>query len=390
MISSGALAGLLALPAAHALFSLYSTLRGLSAMAPLPRDPSPPRDWPKLSLIVPACNEAGTIEAATRAKLASDYPNLELVLVDDRSDDGTSEIADRLAALDPRVRVVHVRELPPGWLGKVHALSRGVAEATGDWLLFSDADVHLEPDLLRRTMAEALRREAGFVVVTPKLSSASFALDVILATFMRLLVVGGRLYKVADPRSRAAVGGGTFNLVERSAWERTPGFEWLRLEIADDVALGQMMKRSGARCAVFDGEDRVHLHFYRSVGEMMQGLEKNGYAVLGGLKPWRALLTGAILLHVELTPMVALALPSAPARIAGALLLATLIFSQALISRAGHRSVLPALVPGVGAVMLVFFMLRSMLLTHARGGIVWRGTHYPLASLRSGQRLELF
>lgn len=390
MISNGWLGAFLALPAAHAVWTLYSTLRGLSAMARLPKDPSPPGEWPKVSLIVPACNEAAGIEAATRAKLASDYPNFELVLVDDRSDDGTSEIADRLAREDPRVRVVHLRELPAGWLGKVHALSRGVAEASGEWLLFSDADVHLEPDLLRRAISEALRRQAEFVTIAPQLLSAGFALDVILATFMRMLVVGGRLWKISDPRSRAAVGGGVFNLAKRSAWERTPGFEWLRLEIADDVALGQMMKRSGARSFIFDGEDGVRLHFYHSVRDMMQGLEKNGYAVLGGLRPWRALLLGAVLLHVEVSPLIALALPSWPARLAGALVLALLLASQGLVARAGHRSVLRSLVPGFGALMMVFFMFRSMLLTHARGGIVWRGTHYPLAALRAGQRLELF
>ncbi len=380
----------LGLVAASVAYTLYCTVRGLHALIEPPEQVEPRSTWPRVSMIVPACNEADTLEAATRAKLSSDYPNLELVLIDDRSTDGTSEIVDRIAANDPRVRAVHISELPPGWLGKVHALSRGCEGATGEWLLFCDADVHIDSDFLRRVMAESLRRDLEFVTLLPRILSSSFALDVALATFTRILVASGRLWLVADPRSRVAVGGGVFNLVERRALDRTRGLEWLRLEIADDVALGQMLKRSGARSAVFDGTRGVHLHFYRSLGEMMRGLEKNAYAVFGGLRPLQLALMLSLMVSLELFPVVALALPSTTARVAGAAMLATTALSQALVARAGRRGIGTALVPALGPLLLSWFGLRSAVLAHLRGGIVWRGTHYSLAELRAGRRFEVF
>lgn len=384
------LAGAVVIAALNVAYTFYSTVRGLGALIRPPREVESREHWPKVSLIVPACNEAETIEAATRAKLASDYPNLEVVLVDDRSTDTTGETLDRLAAADPRVRVVHLRELPTGWLGKVHALSRGCHEASGEYFLFCDADVHIDADFLRRCMVEVTHRKLEFVAAIPEVIPSSFWLDAVLATFVRLLVVGGRLWLVGDASSRAAVGGGVFALVERRAFERTPGFEWLRLEIADDVALGQMMKRSGARSAVLDGSDGVRLHFYRSLGEMMRGLEKNGYAVFGGLRPLRLAAMVTVMIALELIPLIALAVGSPVQRIAGAVMVATLALCQALVARAGRRPLSSALIPAVGVTALVVFAVRSAILVHARGGVVWRGTLYPLAELRAGRRFELF
>lgn len=385
-----ALTGAVAIAALNVVFSLYSTVRGLGALIRPPRQVEPRDHWPKVSLIVPACNEADTIEAATRAKLQSDYPELEIVLVDDRSTDGTGEILDRLAATDSRVRVVHLTELPSGWLGKVHALSCGCQQASGDYFLFCDADVHIDADFLRRCMVEVTARKLEFVTALPEILPSSFALDVVLATFVRLLVVGGRLWLVGEPTSRAAVGGGVFGMVERSAFERTPGFEWLRLEIADDVALGQMMKRHGARSAVLDGCDGVRLHFYRSLGEMMRGLEKNGYAVFGGLRPLRLAAMVTVMLGLELVPLIALAAGSPLQRVAGGVMVGLLALCQVLVARTGRRDLSSALVPAVGVLALVVFAIRSAILVHARGGVVWRGTLYPLAELRAGRRLEFF
>ncbi len=385
-----ALTGAVAIAALNVAFSLYSTVRGLGALIRPPRQVEPRDHWPKVSLIVPACNEADTIEAATRAKLQSDYPELEIVLVDDRSTDGTGEILDRLAATDSRVRVVHLTELPSGWLGKVHALSCGCQQASGDYFLFCDADVHIDADFLRRCMVEVTARKLEFVTALPEILPSSFALDVVLATFVRLLVVGGRLWLVGEPTSRAAVGGGVFGMVERRAFERTPGFEWLRLEIADDVALGQMMKRHGARSAVLDGCDGVRLHFYRSLGEMMRGLEKNGYAVFGGLRPLRLAAMVTVMLGLELVPLIALAAGSPLQRVAGGVMVGLLALCQVLVARTGRRDLSSALVPAVGVLALVVFAIRSAILVHARGGVVWRGTLYPLAELRAGRRLEFF
>src|SRR2546423_821839 len=129
---------------------------------------------PPLSVVVPALNEEATVEAAMRTLLALDYPDLEIIGVDDRSTDETGAILDRLAAEDARLRVTHVRELPPGWLGKNHALHVGSAVARGEWILFTDADVHFERDALRRAVRYAVYRRLDHLVVVPQVLLAGF------------------------------------------------------------------------------------------------------------------------------------------------------------------------------------------------------------------------
>lgn len=379
----------LVLPALYAAWNVYATARGLAALPHLPDAPSAPPSWPKVSVVVPARDEMATLEKATRSKLESDYPNLEIVLVDDRSTDGTSELVDRLAAEDPRVVAVHVDTLPEGWLGKVHALARGSAAATGDWLLLIDADIHVAPSVLRRVVSVAEEQHIDFVTMMPRLWSGTLGRDIAMAFFVRALIVGSRLWKVADPSSRVSVGGGVFNLVRRSAYERTGGFAWIKLELADDVAFGQMMKQSHARCAVFECVDGLGLHFYETLGQLMRGLEKNGYAAMGQLVPSRAFVSFLLAFYVEIGPLLALASPLQGLRVGGAAMLVVLVVVQITIARRLRTPLASAAVPVVGALLFLFFALRSVILTQWQGGVFWRGTFYPLAELRKGRRLEI-
>lgn len=141
-------------------------------VATLPADG--PEALPRLSIVVPALNEEETVEPAMRTLLALDYPQLEIIAVDDRSTDETGGILDRLAATDPRLRVLHVRELPAGWLGKNHALHLASREATGDYILFTDADVLFEPTVLRRTVRAMIARGLDHLAVFPELVRGGF------------------------------------------------------------------------------------------------------------------------------------------------------------------------------------------------------------------------
>ena len=148
------------------------------------------------------------MEAAARALLALDYPALEVVAVDDRSTDATGRILDRLAASDPRLRVRHVSDLPPGWLGKNHAMAEGAASATGDWLLFTDADVHFAPDALKRSMAFALRHGLGHCVAFPHFVAPGFLERAFVTTFAVF----------AQPRLPGLGPGAPGHLAPSSAW----------------------------------------------------------------------------------------------------------------------------------------------------------------------------
>lgn len=367
----------------------FSAIRAIRSV-PLVADLAPPEParWPRVSVIVPACNEADTIERAVESRLDEGYPNAEYIVVDDRSTDGTGEIVDRLAARDPRVVALHVDALPEGWLGKVHALNAGVERATGDFVLFSDADIHHEPGTLARIVAHAEEQGLDHVAVLPSLWSSTVALDVLLNSFIRQFVVGARAWKIADPKSRVSIGGGNFGLVRRAALDRAGGLAPLALEVCDDIALGQMLKASGARQALLNACGFVSLHFYRSVPEAVRGMEKNAFALMGYSVVRFAILTTLYTL-AELGGFVVLAGGDGWARAAAAAAIAILVGAQLAVTRWLRRPLLPSLLAPVGIAMMIFGAIRSAVLALARRGVVWRGTRYPLDALRRGSRFVL-
>lgn len=380
-----------ALPLAHSLMCAYGlsrAMRTLRRFPPLAGTHAHGPVSPRLSIVVPACNEASTIEVALRSKLASNYPDFEIVLVEDRSTDETGAIVDRIAREDSRLRVIHIEELPAGWLGKVHALHCGAAAATGELLLFSDADVLFSEDLLVRAATAMETEGLDFVTLVPDLTPVSPALDAVLTTLLRMLLMGGRVWLMHDPKSRAGVGAGAFNLVRRTAFDRSPGFEWLKMEVADDIAFGQMMKRAGARCAVFQARGDVKLPFYTSLGELIRGVEKNGYAVVSAFRPLGAMVILPLLWLLELLPIVATFVWDGWPRVLAASALALMTSTQLVLARWLGRPLATAAFPWFGALVMGIGLLRSIVLVHARAGIVWRGTFYSIEALRAGVRLE--
>jgi hypothetical protein len=261
-------------------------------------------------------------------------------------------------------------------------------ESTGEWVLFSDADVHISRTLLRRVVAHAEARGNDYVALMPKLLSSGIAIDVVLTAFVRMLVVFSRVWKVEDPKSRAYAGGGVFALVRRSAYEKTKGLEWLKLEVGDDVAFGQMMKRSGLRCAVYNAGEDVRLYYYRSLRELYQGIEKNGAAVLGQYNLVRHFALAGVALWLEAGALAGLAAPWWSARSAAIAALVAGALAQVVVARWANRPILTAMVPVIGQVVLFSVLTRAAVLTAWRGSITWRGTRYDVKELRAGSRLE--
>ena len=372
---------------------VYALVRVRRAM-PVLSDLAPPEPgrWPALSVIVPACNEADRVEAAVRTLLAQDYPDLEIILVDDRSTDATGEILDRLAAEDDRARVIHITGLPDGWLGKVNALRCGVEASRGDFVLFTDADVHFAPGALRKAVAWCEDQGLDHLAAFPTLWRAGVLVDATVSVFVRQFLLMTRPWAAADPASRAFIGVGAFNLVRRAAFEATPGFEWLRLEVADDAGLGLMMKRSGARCGVVAAFENVGLHWYRSLGEVARGAEK-AYASASGCSLGRALVLAGVSLALEVSPVLALVpLAFDGTRLVGCggiAVLAAFLVSVVVMTRWGRAGVLPALIAPAVMVLGAVIFVRAGLLGWWRGGVLWRGTLYPSAALRAGRRVRL-
>lgn len=347
-------------------------------------DAPTPAAWPRLSIIVPARDEAAGIEAALASKLACGYPELEIVVVDDRSTDDTGAIAARLASADSRLAVTRVDVLPDGWLGKVHAMSVGVARATGDWLLLSDADVHIEPGTIERVIAHAEAHALDMVALMPQMEQTAPVLDACITGMVRMLTLGGRAWAANDDRSTVGVGVGAFNLVRRSALAATPGLGYLRMEMVDDVALGAMLKASGARCRFFAARRAVHLVFAPSVSVLARGLEKGGG--ITGFSVLRSLLVVPMFIGLDLGLPIAAIATGGLASVLGVIQLAMLTATHALAARHFASPMRGAWLWPLGTVLGAVMLARSGILACVRDGIVWRGTHYGRAQIDAGRR----
>jgi glycosyltransferase involved in cell wall biosynthesis len=355
--------------------------------------PTEQTEWPLLSVIICARNEADHLEAALDSVLQQDYPSLEIVLVNDRSTDATGEIIDRLAASNARVKAVNVTHLPAGWLGKVHALHQGVRHARGEWYLFSDADVYCQAGTLRRAVGYAIHHKVNHVTCLPELIiSSAFWLDVTIRSFYLLLCIAARLAEVNRNKSKWPIGVGAFNLVEAAAFKRTPGFEWLRMEPGDDIGLGLMLKKVGARTRLLNADGAIRVPWYESLRAMIRGLEKNSFGPGANYSYLRQVLMVLSLWCLILAPPISMLVgfhaKDAALLGAGAAAFMTTFVTALAMPRRALRDILAYLFLPIGTIVVSLIMLRSAWKCLRNGGIDWRGTHYPVEQLRRGQRVK--
>jgi glycosyltransferase involved in cell wall biosynthesis len=344
---------------------------------------------PRVSIIVPARNEAEHIRGALVSLLELDYPDYEVIAIDDRSDDPTGEILDRLWSewrdrgeeLHHRLKVLHLQELPKGWLGKPHAMWRGAKLATGEWVLFTDADVVFRHDALRRALVYAERECADHVVLFPTMVMKSVGERMMIAFFQSQFVFAHMPWKVSDPGSRHAVGVGAFNLVRREVYERLGTYQRLRLEVLDDMRLGEVVKQAGFRQRVAFGRDLLRLRWIVGAMGMVGNLTKNGFAILR-FNPWLTALAVSGVLLVNVGPFAGAVF--APGYAKAAFLVALIAICIVYVGMSWHSDVSPwyAVLHPAGAVLFCYALVRSAVLTLTQGGVDWRGTHYPLAELR--------
>ena len=343
------------------------------------------KSYPRLSVIIAARNEAGTIENALKSVLAQNYPNLEIILVNDRSNDGTDKILQKLAEKDPRVLIHHVEELPPGWLGKVNAMQQGFGKSTGVWLLFTDADVHFQEESLERIIAVAERSSVDYLCVVPEVQARQRLLKALYTVSLSGFFLATRIWEVKNQNS--FVGVGACGLVRRSLLSQSPGLPWLKMEVVDDLALAQLAWQAGGKLDVYWGCECLGVEWYPSMGDLIRGLEKNLFAG-AQYQYWRALLGIIGILFVAVAPWLSI--------FSGNWLLsltAVGAFSGywlAWISGDKAQGVgwLERLISPLLLFVIAWALARSTFITWRQGGIQWRETLYSIADLRRGQRLK--
>ena len=328
-------------------------------------------------MIVPARDEERTIERTVRALLAQTYPELEIVIVNDRSVDRTGEILARY----PRLEVVDNEEPPPGWLGKPWALHQGSLRATGELLLFVDADVIYEPDLVMAAVAYMEERDIALLSLLPRIEMHGFWEHVVMPNLGMFAFSAMPLWLSNRTRIvHLAVGGGPGNLVRRDAYDAAGGHESLHGAVVDDVGLARLIRRNGHRTEIVRAEEHVSVRMYHGLREIVNGFTKNAFAVFDynyfvGLTFY----VMAVVFHL---------LPFAWAFTGSWLALATvglILLTRVILFRAiggrldnalfGH----PLMVATWGVILL-----RSMWLTGIRRRVHWRGRTYDAGGTRFG------
>ena len=373
-------------------FHALAALRGMSTLPDLTRvaaDALPALscgDGPDLSVVVPACNEEKSVEATLRSLLASTGVRLQIMAVDDRSTDRTGERMELVAAEvalrggPHTLQVMHIAELPAGWLGKPHAMALAAQKATSPWLLFTDGDVTFETQALELALRYAQAEKADHLVLVPTLILRTLGEAAMLGV---MNVLGGwtiRLWKVADARARDSIGVGGFNLVRRQVYARLGGFEAMRMEVVEDLRLGWLVKHGGYRQRVAVGPQLVRIRWLQGALGVVHVAEKNAFAVYR-YRTGRTLLASLGLAVQIVMPLLAIA--------AGGWALAAGVLtyiSVALTYQANRRATLVSLWLAVffapAATVVLYALLRSMVVALVHNGVDWRGTRYPLEELR--------
>jgi hypothetical protein len=342
-----------------------------------------PQAAPRVSILFSALDEAEKLPAALTTFLAQDYPDYEVIAVDDRSEDETGKILDAAARANPRLKVVHVTSLPAGWLGKPHGLQQAFEHSTGEWLVLTDADVRFAPDVLRTTIALAEEKHWDHLTLLCHAEMFTLGEKIAMTFFAMSFMLGLRPWRASDPKSRAYIGIGAFQLLRRSAYEKMGTHRRLAMEVVDDVKVGKLVKEAGLCSGVARAGRAVTVHWHAGLGNIIRGTTKNFYATTG-FRLWVAVgqVAGNLLMFV--LPWVALPLVHGWARIFAVMAIVLPVTAQAGAARELDESPFYAVTQPLGALIVCWMIVRSTFVTLRQGGIRWRGTFYAIEELRRG------
>jgi chlorobactene glucosyltransferase len=348
-----------------------------------------------VSIIMPAKDEEANIRAALETVLAQDYPDIEVIVVDDRSRDGTAD-AVREAAADPRVRLISVKELPPGWFGKPHAMHVGAGEARGDWLLFVDADCRQAPHSVRAAVNFLTDHQGEMLSLWPVLEMHGFWENAVQPVAGSVLVAWFRPSWVNNPKHWAAFANGQYILIRRNTYRAVGGHEAIRSEIVEDIALARLVKRSGHRLWNAIGADLFTTRMYDSLGAMYKGWTRIYYGAFKSV----AWLAGVIALTFlfTLAPFAALAWAAVLAAIGDPSPFVQAMFCLAALTTllvfvtmrryfiAGRANPWYLFFYPLAVVLTMVFQFGAMLRALGLRSVTWRGTTYKGGQVVGGAK----
>jgi glycosyltransferase involved in cell wall biosynthesis len=340
-------------------------------------------DVPRISLLFAARDEEEKLPGALATLAQIDYPVLEIIGVDDRSEDATGRILDEFASTHPRFRTIHVNELPAGWLGKPHALQQAYQASSGEWLLFTDADVRFKTDVLRRAMTMATERKLDHLTLFGDVEMVGFWEKVVVTFFGMAFHMATAPSEVINPKSGAYVGVGAFQLLKRSAYETAGTHRRLAMEVVDDMKLGKIVKQAGFRSGVGIAQNFVVVRWHAGARNLINGVTKNFFAG-SGFSVSRVAISILGLFLMNVLPFAGLIFGHGWVRIFSAICVLVVLCFHAGVDIVMRVSPLYCFTVPIGAVIFGYMLLRSTVYTLKQGGVIWRGTFYPLEALKRG------
>ena len=335
---------------------------------------------PKVSIIFGAKDEEHKIRDAVLSMIQQDYPHFEVIAVNDRSTDSTVAILGTMPKSE-RFRVVNITHLPEGWLGKTHALYQGYQLSSGDWLLFTDADVQFDSSTLRSAINAVQKYHLDHLVLYPRLMTKSYVEAIFIHTFTFFFYLWYRPWAARFRYDPAFVGIGSFNLVKRSIYEAIGTHQDLALQVADDMMLGKRIKSSGYRQMLMNGQELLTEHWVEGFQGVMDCLRKNAFAGLHYSIPFLVFLSFMLFLF-DILPFIGVFFAGPPASYFFMVSAGMIFLIYGVQHKFDRQSLATFPAHPLGSLLMLAIMWRSALTILKEGGVWWRDTFYPLELLK--------
>ncbi|KMJ58407.1 glycosyl transferase [Bacillus sp. LL01] len=337
---------------------------------------------PLLSIIVAAKDEEEHIQASLQSQFKQTYSNIEWIVVNDRSTDRTGAILEQLALTEPRLKIIHIKNLKEGWLGKNHALYEGFLQSKGEFILFTDADIIFKKDAIAKAITYFQNHKIDHLTLAPNLKGSSFWTNAFISFFLFGFGFFKRPWKSNDQSSKSAIGIGAFNLLSRKAYEGIGTHKKFKMRPDDDLMLGRQIKQSGKRQHLALALNHLQVEWYPDLHSALVGLEKNTFAGLF-YSYFMVLFAISGLFLSQLFPFIALFVTSGSTQLAYALSILMLFLAyNETANKMGKGANLYLIVFPITVLLFIYSIARATILTNYRGGIIWRGTFYSIKDLK--------
>lgn len=366
----------------HLIYSINDFSSGFNSIQDLKTQPIFPKNQlPSVSIVFSALNEAENLPTALSTMLHLDYPQLEIIAINDRSNDQTGEVMDQFSKLYSNLHIIHISQLPDHWLGKNHALHRGACQATGDWLLFTDADVLVERDLLIKAMSYVIEHELDHLAIYEMHLHQSLWLKILsLGSYVTYCLMM-KPWRIRDQKSKKYLGHGAFNLVRKTTYQSLDGHRTIAMECLDDVKLGKLVKENGFKQDTVNGRDYIKREWYRSLTDMIDGLSKNGFAYFD-FKLYQVVCNFCFAFFYYLWPFIAIIIFSGPLFWINLCNIGLTFYLTIFVTIHFRLNKRYAFFYPLAVILLLYTISHSVFLTYKNNGIYWRHTHYSLKKLR--------